>query len=171
MYILLFKFNIMNFKLAIFDLDETLWDGSSLYPDTKSILTTLKLQGMHLYIASFNPDAPKTCDNLGIHQYFNNIEYGSGKSKYQMIKEILKKHPTIPERDIVFYDNDADNVADVKKRLNINVVHINSTGIKWYDIIPVKNDTLAYNVEFPDFFNENVHLSDYARVIKYNYKC
>lgn len=122
-----------SFKLAIFDLDETLWDGKCLYKDTKSILSTLKSCGIPMYLATFNNDALKTCERLDILHYFNDIKHGRDKTKYQMIKEILAIHTHLKEHEIAFFDDNPINIEDVKKKSNVRTVFVQN-GIEWAHI-------------------------------------
>jgi FMN phosphatase YigB (HAD superfamily) len=154
---------VYSFKLAVFDLDDTLWNGEELFRDTKNILTTLKSNGIPIYIASFHTGALDACKSLNIDIYFNDILFGRDKTKHQMIMDILKKHPDIQESDVVFYDDNLANICDVQKNSQIQTVHIGPDGLQWYHV------NLFYYVsfnEFPDFFSTNYHLSDYARIAK-----
>lgn len=119
-----------SFKLAIFDLDETLWNGKCLYKDTKSILSTLKSCGIPIYLATFNNDALKTCERLDILYYFDDIKHGRDKTKYQMIKEILSMHAQLKEHEIAFFDDNPINIEGVTKKSNVRTVFVQN-GIEW----------------------------------------
>ncbi len=164
-----------NFKLAVFDLDETLWDcNNKLYDDAKSILATLNACGIPLYIASFNTDAEETCKLLGIRQYFHDVHFGRDKTKYQMLQEIIKKHTNITETDVAYFDDNIHNINDIKNKSHIVAVHIEGTrGLTWSHITKIKVVTVSYVSDlpdFPNFFDEHIHLSDYARVSKIRHK-
>lgn len=133
-----------DFNIAIFDLDLTLHDGEKLYPDTVSILSSLKSRGIKLYIASFHLDAAGCCKHYQIDEYFEEILYGRDKSKYEMISSIMDKNNTTDHQEVIFFDDNIYNVIDVKQRCNIRVVHIDILGISWVHI-PFRYERLNPN--------------------------
>ena len=122
-------------KLYIFDLDETLWDGETLYDDAKDILKTIRAQGHFIYIATFNTRGPDVLRQLGILEYFHGGSFGRGVSKYQMVMECLDHVQTYHgynPLEVEFYDDQMDNIADVHKRTGARVrsVFIRN-GLRW----------------------------------------
>ena len=129
----LFNFD---FKIAVFDLDLTLWNSEDLYPDVLSILQMLKQCNIPLYIASFHKEALQCCDDLNISNYFDNIYYGRHMNKLQMINEIKKQHVDIQDHEIVFFDDNPHNIQHVQKNSNIKSILVNE-GLSW-GYIPIK---------------------------------
>lgn len=122
---------LFSFKIAIFDLDDTLWNGKKLFDDTKLILSTLKNSGVKMYIASYHMDAIVCCKHLGIESYFEDILYGRNKTKLDMINYIISKNPSVEQAEMVFFDDNKINIKDIKANTNVHVIHIGDTGIKW----------------------------------------
>lgn len=135
-----------DFKIAVFDLDFTLHDGINLYRNVLDILRSLKSNGIILYIASFNRNARQICEKLNISEYFTDIYYGRERSKSDMLTDILFKnrHMEHSKYEVVFFDDDFENILDVRKRINVRTAHIGIKGISWKHI-PVK---FSYNSEF-----------------------
>ena len=130
--------NIFSFKIAIFDLDNTLWNGETLFEDTKLILSTLKSSGVKMYIASFHNNAAACCKQLGIDSYFEDILYGRNKSKLDMVKYVIKVNPSAMQTEMVFFDDDTYNINDISVNTEVHVIHINNTGIRWDSITSEK---------------------------------
>jgi len=127
-----------SFKIAIFDLDQTLWNGKKLFSSVHSILSMFRSHNIKLYIASFNLIAPKYCERLGIDHYFSDIKYGQDRSKSAMIREILTNHPDVKSSDVIFFDDNGQNIADVIISTDVAAVHVDwFTGITW-NVIPMK---------------------------------
>lgn len=123
---------VFDFKVSVMDLDMTLWNGKKLYVDIHSILSTLKKDGIKLYVASFHTEARKCCEKLGIAHYFEDILYGRDRTKLQMIKEIMGKHPGVAENEVAFFDDNFNNIMEVKlSGMDIKAVHIDSNGLSW----------------------------------------
>jgi FMN phosphatase YigB (HAD superfamily) len=148
---------LFDFKIAVFDLDETLWDGTKLFYDTQYILSTLKSCGIKLYIASFHLDARTCCKDLNIEHYFDDILYGRDKTKLEMIKIIINKFgadDNIAETDVIFFDDNQTNITDVKKNSSIKTVLVGTRGINWnyikyrIAIEPVKKTSDCRNGQF-----------------------
>jgi hypothetical protein len=140
---------VYDFKIAVFDLDMTLWDEKDLFPYTQQILSHLKSKDIHMYICSFNTKADEYCKLLNIDHYFSGIYFGQNKSKYAMLQEIKSKH-NIEEPDIIFFDDNFHNIADVRKNSKIQTVLI-MDGLRW-DHIPLKTKA--------DFTNQSYRLID-----------
>jgi FMN phosphatase YigB (HAD superfamily) len=124
----------IDFKIAVFDLDQTLWDGRKLYSDVRNILETLRKGGISMYVASFHTDAANVCKELGIGSFFKKIHYGIEKNKLEMIREILIDIPEAKESDVAFFDDNYENIKLVKKETDIRCIHVVDSGITWYHI-------------------------------------
>jgi predicted phosphatase len=123
------------YSIYIFDLDDTLHHNYKLYPDVKDILTKLYAAGNKLFIASFNSKAPAILKELGIYHLFHGGTYGIGKSKYDMICDIiqfLQYRGYTNYKKISFYDDLILNILEVKIRgkNKIDTIHI-TDGLKW----------------------------------------
>jgi magnesium-dependent phosphatase 1 len=128
------------FKLAIFDLDFTLWDCGGtwcdqtsppfhmaegnlydaagrkikLFPDVLHILETLKANHILIGIASrtYEPDwASLFLDKLGIRHYFNFEEIYPGDKTMHFNK--LQRKSGIPFDKMIFFDDEMRNIRDV----------------------------------------------------------
>ncbi len=124
--------------MYVFDLDSTLWDGLQAYPDSKSILENLRTTGHYVYLASFNPFAPKILDMLDLQKFFHGGVYGTGQTKAQMIRGILHTHTTngllIPRR-VFFFDDHPDNILEVNNQPTQYVRAIHTpNGITWQHV-------------------------------------
>ena len=117
------------YELIIFDLDGTLLnylgeEGDDdenyldiLYPNTISILETLKQKNYELAIASLNIHAPELLKKHNINKYFGVISCGYKGDGYKLnhMKEIMEKYPDIEENRIVLFDDDKYNFDRNKK--------------------------------------------------------
>jgi HAD superfamily phosphatase (TIGR01681 family) len=125
----------INLKLAIFDLDKTLWDGKSLYRDTTKTLDWLKKQNVRLYVASHHKNAQECCKKLNINHYFNGIFYGQS-NKSQFVDKILRSNRDIDKEQIAFFDDSFRNLIDVRMNNEIKTIHVDkSRGVTMTDII------------------------------------
>lgn len=122
------------FKVAIFDLDLTLWDGKNLYEDAYDILYTMKNTGVKLYVVSYNLFANKVCQELGISKFFDQIFERRRIPKSIIVNYITQSNKTTKHIDTTFYDDRLDNITDVKMRSRAVPVLVEN-GIKWTDII------------------------------------
>lgn len=143
------------FKIVIFDLDDTLWDGKKLYDDTLLILVTLKKRGIKMYIASFNTDAAHCCKQLGINSYFEDILYGRNKTKLDMIKYISQKNPTVSQKEMIFFDDNFHNVREVRINSDVHAVIVGINGISWKYIEQIGKITIDENINLTILPNEN----------------
>ncbi len=174
-----------DFKIAVFDLDDTLWNGKKLFNDVKYILTTLKTYGIKLYIASYNLNAPDCCKYLSIYHYFDGILYGRNSNKLDMINMIREDNADIEENNIIFFDDNIDNIDIVKNNSNIMTCLVDSNGLRWnnikYNVLSKFTDNKycfpshSYNdtkctINTKNTINnldiENFHISDRARYAK-----
>lgn len=150
------------FRIAVFDLDDTLWNGIKLFTDSKQILTALKAHGIKLYLASFHTDAKNCCRLLNIDHYFTDILYGIEKTKSDMIKYIINKNPNVSEKEIAFFDDNIDNIINVRLNTNIKTVYV-SNGIKWDHILDTTDKQIT-DIE------DDFHISNKARFAKASMK-
>jgi FMN phosphatase YigB (HAD superfamily) len=126
--------NKFGFKIAVFDLDMTLWDQRQLFKDIKEILHALQQSNISMYVASFHTEALMCCKALGIDHYFDDVVYGRTQTKSEMIHMILKRHPYASKQEIVFFDDNIENIYDVKRKLGIRTILVNEKGLTWQHI-------------------------------------
>jgi predicted phosphatase len=126
----------LDFKVAVFDLDLTLWDGKQLFPETVAILSKLRQEGVLMYVASFHQEAESCCKELGIIKFFERIFYGRHMSKSDMISIIMTIHNGLPVNELVFFDDNIDNIVEVGLTNRVRTIHVNKQrGISW-DVVP-----------------------------------
>ena len=142
-----------DFRLAVFDLDLTLFDGMKLFEDVHSILSRLKADGVKLYIASFHLEAADCCKFLGIAHYFEDILYGRNRTKAEMIQDILGRHSGMRGYNTVFFDDNFENILDVKIKTGIRTIHIDRFGLTWTDV-PVKFSMCSASANIYNSFND-----------------
>ena len=118
-------------KFIIFDFDQTLFD-ETIYPDAISIIKKLKLNNIHLSIASFNPYAAWLCDRYDISRFFDIICGYKADEKNQHIADIKEYYAAhsiqFNEKNAVFFDDDLRNINFVRNKTNIKCVNV-SNGI------------------------------------------
>lgn len=168
---------IFNFKIAIFDLDDTLWNGKTLFDDTRLILSTLKSSGVKMYVASYHTGAAECCSMLGIDKYFEEILYGREKSKLDMVNYIIEKNPTVDQREMVFFDDNYDNVMSVRDGTKVHVIRIEDTGIRWEYVangrvatVPIVDKKLnigAGYIKGADLFAQLDRISEFGQFGRY----
>jgi magnesium-dependent phosphatase-1 len=120
-------------QLAIFDMDQTLVD-ETLYHDVEDVLEHLKKNNIKMAIASYNPYAQWLCERYSITHNFDIIcGYHNSKGKMMHIEEIkkyyFKKNKTIPEIEILFFDDDPNNINEIKKHTKIKCVLVPEGGL------------------------------------------
>jgi len=105
----------MKVKLVIWDLDNTLWDGTVFYkdkeavtikPGTKAALKELGKRSIECSVCSKNyvEDATNKLEELGIKKYFTDFEIGWGL-KSDSIRKIIEKKKVDPS-EVLFIDDD-----------------------------------------------------------------
>jgi FMN phosphatase YigB (HAD superfamily) len=133
-----------DFKIAIFDLDQTLWNEEELYENTINILRTFYRYSIKMYIVSFNLLANECCEWLGITYYFDKIYFTREKTKLQIIQEILNENEDVNENEVIFFDDLLNNITEVNDGSNVQTIHIKNGGIDW-TYIPIKYKYRIYN--------------------------
>ena len=118
------------FKVAIFDLDFTLWDSKILYEDVFEILYCLQQSGIKMYVVSYNSNAKEICKYLGIVEFFHDIYNQRNIPKSHLINHIAKLNKVFISKNNVFFDDDIKNINDVTKYGCATAVHIKD-GLKW----------------------------------------
>lgn len=127
----------IDFKIAVFDLDNTLWNGEELYSETIDILEYLKNKNVFLYIASYHQDALSVCRNLNILKYFDGILYGTEQTKLEMIN-IIKANHVNDETEIVFFDDNMTNIRLVRDNSKVHCIYVGRCGLSSYHLIYLK---------------------------------
>jgi len=113
-------------KLVIWDLDNTLWEGTVYYKDKDSVklkpgtaaaLKELTKRGIKNTICSKNyyEDADKTLEKFEIKKYFENPEIGWGL-KSEGIKRLIEKF-NVKKDEVIFIDDDAFQRAEVQSQI------------------------------------------------------
>jgi FkbH-like protein len=109
-------------ELVIWDLDNTLWDGTVFYrdketielkPGTKAALKELDKRGITCAVCSKNEfkDAEEMLDKFEIKKYFKDFKISWGK-KSEAVLQIIEKFNVSPERAL-FIDDDEFQKAEV----------------------------------------------------------
>lgn len=128
----------MKIKLVVWDLDNTLWDGTVFYqdrdsvklkPGTKATLKELNKRGIDCSICSKNnyDDAEKILAKFDILKYFTSPQIGWG-SKSDSIKELAKLFNVRPE-EVLFVDDDGFQRAEVAAQVEgmtegVNIIEL-----------------------------------------------
>ena len=97
-------------ELVIWDLDNTLWDGTVFYkdkeaielkPGTKAALKELDKRGISCAVCSKNDfeDAEEMLEKFEIKKYFKEFKIGWGQ-KSQAVLEIIEKLNMPPEKTL-----------------------------------------------------------------------
>ncbi|WP_167608294.1 magnesium-dependent phosphatase-1 [Maribellus sediminis] len=142
----------MRKKVFVFDLDFTLWDAGGtwcdatnppyswqgdrltdrsnrwirLYPEVEDILKQLQDKGKYIVAASrtYRPDwAQDLLDLFDIDRFFHLKEiYPADKTKHF---RNIQRHFDLPYSEMVFFDDEYRNIADVKN-LGVEAVFVDS---------------------------------------------
>ncbi len=145
------KINSGKIKVAVFDLDRTIWDHEdvtsmkppfkkiengkivdttgdmiNLYPCMEDFLKCLREKGLKIATASWNvyDKAYQALEALDLTKYFDYFVIEFHPRKEEMIEKIMKKF-NVSEEEIIFFDDNpkiVERVLKVHKKLNI--VHI-----------------------------------------------
>jgi len=117
-------------KLVIWDLDETLWEGTIYYGETiklkneaEEVLKQIsKLDGVKQYVCTHNKMENTMCilKNTNLLKYFDGIKASTGIEKDVMVLEILEETGCSPE-ETIFIDDTSFNTALVKAVTRCNV--------------------------------------------------
>jgi FkbH-like protein len=117
-------------KLIIWDLDETLWDGTIYYedgiklkPETKEVLKQIsKIPNIIQYVCTHN-EMSKTLialEKLDMLKYFKGIKATTGQEKDITVQEILQETGYTPE-ETLFIDDSPLNRELVRLKVNCHV--------------------------------------------------
>ncbi len=121
-------------KLVVWDLDNTLWDGSVYYtdknniklkPGTDAALKELSKRGVINSICSKNyyNDVENMLEKFEIKKYFDGSEVNWGL-KSDNIKKLIKKHNVLPN-EVCFVDDDAFQRAEVLSQIpNLKAIEL-----------------------------------------------
>ena len=104
-------------KLIIFDLDDTLIDGSvcdKLFVDTLKVLGFLKDRGCKMIIASHNHDADWYLRKNNISHFFDEIKVCSSDNKVPEVEATIKEQK-VRKEETLFVDDLEEIVTDVRK--------------------------------------------------------
>jgi predicted phosphatase len=135
-----------NFKIAVFDLDGTLWNGIAPFDEGLKVLNYLKSCGLRLYIASFHTAAEECCHYMRIAHYFHGFHYGQDRSKLAMIREVLRREENadVAEHEVVFFDDLPSNVEEVCGSSAVRAVKVEAdAGVCWFHIPEIFTCELA----------------------------
>jgi predicted phosphatase len=94
----------------------------------------LRANGVKLYVASFNAEAKECCEYLDISHLFEEILYGSNKTKLEMVRHVIEANQQIKEYEMVFFDDDQSNLHEVKMATNVHTIHIDEYGLNFTHI-------------------------------------
>ncbi|MFW5853018.1 MAG: HAD family hydrolase [Patescibacteria group bacterium] len=146
-------------KIVIFDLDDTLFDTSGqldetysglneikLFPETLSVLKTLKAKGIILFLVSIGSEKIQTekIKILKINDYFEEIFICStGEEKYKIFEKIINDYIEIETKEILVAGDRIDREITYGKQLGCFTVRINRG--KWKDLQP------ANKLQVPDY--------------------
>ena len=128
-------YTLLNYLEEEGDGDENYLD--ILYPNTISILETLRQKNYELAIASLNIHAPKLLEKHNIDEYFGVISCGYKGDGYKLnhMKEIMENYPNIGENRIVLFDDDRYNFTEINLVTDIKTIVINQeNGVTFDDI-------------------------------------
>jgi len=118
----------MKYKIIVFDLDQTLIDGT-IYKDVIDILDRLKKSGYLLSIASFNRCARILCDRYDITKYFDIICGYSDFDKISHFNTIVQyykfRQVDFKHEEIIFFDDQYMNFVLLKPVFNVKCYLIN----------------------------------------------
>src|SRR3989344_6661075 len=121
-------------KLVIWDLDNTLWDGTVYYndrnnvklkPGTEAALKEITKRGMKNTICSKNyyDDVEKMLDKFDIKKYFDSAEVNWGL-KSDNIKKLIKRYNVLSE-EVCFVDDDPFQRGEVLSQISdINAIEL-----------------------------------------------
>lgn len=110
-------------KLLIWDGDQTLWNGIvangdiiTLPKGRQELCQTLSERGVLQAVASHNlkQDVDELLHRFSLSNYFLHNQTEFGKSKSEMVRQIMKDYGLAIPVDVVYLDDDPFNLADVQ---------------------------------------------------------
>jgi len=116
-------------KLIIWDLDETIWEGTIFYnetvklkPEAKEVLKQIDKLGITQYVCTHNklPPALAKIKELGLGKYFKGVRAEIRREKADIIKEIIEEEGVSPD-ETVFIDDSPLNRGHVKEVVGCHV--------------------------------------------------
>ncbi|MAG47688.1 hypothetical protein CL617_03705 [archaeon] len=125
---------MLKVKLVVWDLDNTLWDGTVFYkdrdnvklkPGTEATLKEITKRDIKNSICSKNyyEDADKMLERFGIKKYFDSAEINWGL-KSDNIKKLMQKY-NLTAKEICFVDDDAFQRAEVSSQIpGLNIIEV-----------------------------------------------
>jgi hydroxymethylpyrimidine pyrophosphatase-like HAD family hydrolase len=129
------KTNTNRIKLAIFDFDNTIF-YETINKDIFEVISVYQKKNIKLAIASYNPYVKWFCNRYGITKHFDIIlgYHNEKNGKNEHIKEIRNYYAEcgliFHDNEIIFFDDDTNNIDNVKKETNIICIPVNpNTGI------------------------------------------
>ena len=173
-------------KLIIWDLDDTLWEGTIYYnetvklkPGAEEVLKQIEKLGVMQYVCTHNKLEPvkKKLKELGLTKYFKGIRASINKEKAEIIKEILEKEKITPE-ETVFIDDTRLNRAHVKEIIGCHVDYEENLYqvMKYFDTDRLKlmnqqrvrtNAEKGWKGNFKDFLKTTKMVVDIKKAVTY----
>ena len=139
-------------KLVVWDLDNTLWDGTVYYndkesvnlkPGTKEVLKELTKRNIKNVICSKNyyKDAEQMLEKFEIKKFFGSAEINWGL-KSENIKKLIKENNVIQE-EVCFVDDDPFQRAEVLSQIpNLKVIELGDPlDLLALDFMKLENET------------------------------
>lgn len=124
-------------KLVVFDLDDTLIDGSlcnRVLPESIMVLEFFKKRGIMMAIASDNSDARWFLKKNNLCKYFVSVEAFRADDKVPHIKRILES-TGIHKNDCIFIDDCPENIRG-STLFGITSLLVNhKTGVTLLDVL------------------------------------
>jgi magnesium-dependent phosphatase-1 len=115
------------YRLAIFDMDQTLVD-QTIYEDVFHIVKKFKELNIKMAIASYNPHALWLCDRYDITKYFDIIcgyPHDGKLGHIETIRNYYKENGVnYDDAEIIFFDDDKNNISDVSRITGIRCVTV-----------------------------------------------
>ena len=134
----------MNWKIILFDFDDTLYLKTiyDFVPGIQTFLQYLRQKNLIIGILTYNPKSTLILESYGLDKYFNFIKIiNKSDKKSTIFKNDLHYLQILNKKEILFFDNDPFNIYDMS-RLGICCFLVNPINGISKDTI---NDILQYN--------------------------